>query len=367
MSAPRLEIDIDKIRHNSRTLVNLLASRGISVTGITKAFLGSPKIARVMLEAGVSAIGDSRIENIEKMRRAGVEAPMFLIRSPMMSQVEQVVASADVSFNTELEVIKALSSAAQTADRSHGVILMVELGDLREGIMPRDLNRTIREALDLHCIDIQGIGANCACQNGVIPDANKMGELSALANAIDEKFGLRLRRISGGNSGNLPWALGGPAAGRINDLRLGESIFLGCEPLHRQPIEGLHTNAIQLIAEVIEVKQKPSLPWGAIGDTAFGEEPPLEDRGNILQAILAIGRQDIDPNGLNPPPGIKVLGASSDHLIVDSGACELAVGDEIPFTLNYSALVRAATSPFIALTVKNHFNGSPHPAGDLLP
>ena len=352
MTAPRLEIDLDKIHHNARTLVELLAQRGISVTGVTKAILGSPEIAGALLRAGVSALGDSRIENIEAMRHACVPASMTLIRSPMLSQAEQVVTHADVSFNTELDVISKLSSAAQAARRTHGIVLMVELGDLREGIMPGDLEKTVRETLRFPNIALKGIGANLACQSGVSPDPKNMAELSALADSTDATFGPTLGIVSGGNSGNLQWALSGADTGRINNLRLGESLLLGREPLHRQPIDGLHTDAIQLIAEVIESKVKPSQPWGEIAQTAFGEKPPATDRGLVSQTILAVGRQDIDPCGLRPPPGIEILGASSDHLIADSSRCPLSVGAEVTFQLNYSALVRAMTSPFVAKVVK---------------
>jgi len=352
MTTPRLEIDLDKIHHNARTLVERLATHGISVTGVTKATLGSPEIAGALLRAGITSIGDSRIENIEAMCRARVAATMTLIRSPMLSQAEQIVAHADVSFNTELDVISKLSSAAQRAKRTHGIVLMVELGDLREGIMPGDLEHTVRETLRLPNITLNGIGTNLACQSGVQPDAKNMAELSALADSIEATFGIVLEIISGGNSGNLEWALSGADTGRINDLRLGESVLLGRETLHRQPIDGLHTDAITLIAEVIESKVKPSQPWGEIAQTAFGEKPPTTDRGNITQTILAIGHQDTDPDGLRPPPGIQIIGASSDHLITDSGSANLCVGDEVPFLLNYSALLRAMTSPFVAKIIK---------------
>ena len=352
MTAPRLEIDLDKIHHNARTLVERLADRGISVTGVTKAFLGSPEIAGTLLRAGVSALGDSRIENIEGMRRARVPAAMTLIRSPMLSQAERVVTHADVSFNTELDVISKLSSTAQAVSRTHGIVLMVELGDLREGIMPGDLEKTVRETLRFPNIELKGIGTNLACQSGVSPDAKNMAELSALADSIDATFGPVLGIVSGGNSGNLQWALSGADTGRINNLRLGESLLLGRETLHRQPIDGLHTDAIQLIAEVIESKVKPSQPWGEIAQTAFGEKPPATDRGQISQTILAVGRQDTDPCGLHPPPGIEILGASSDHLVADSSHSPLSVGAEVTFQLNYSALVHAMTSPFVAKVVK---------------
>jgi predicted amino acid racemase len=147
MTAPRVEIDLDKICHNARTLVQRLDDRGISVTAITKATLGSREIAGALLQAGVDALGDSRIENIEAMRRADVPASMTLIRSPMLSQASRVVTHADVSFNTELDTISKLSSFAQRARRTHGIVLMVELGDLREGIMPDDLENAVRETL----------------------------------------------------------------------------------------------------------------------------------------------------------------------------------------------------------------------------
>ncbi len=354
MTAPRLEIDLKKIRCNTHKMVESLADRGISVTGVTKATLGSPQIAGALLQAGVHAIGDSRIENIEAMRRARVPATMTLIRSPMLSQIDRVVEHADISFNTELDIISKLSYAAGTQRLIHGVVLMVELGDLREGILPHNLEDTVRETLSFQHIVLKGIGANLACRSGVSPDSKNMTELSELACSIEATFGLHLDIISGGNSANLDWALNCTDTGRINDLRLGESILLGREPLNRLPINGLHTDAFAIVAEVIESKIKPSLPWGKIAQSAFCKKPPITDTdsGHILQAILAIGHQDTDPSGLQSPPGIKILGSSSDHLVVNTANHNAPVGTEITFQPNYSALVRSMTSPFVAKVVK---------------
>ena len=353
MSAPRLVIDLDKIYHNARTLVERLAERDILVTGVTKAALGSPEIAATMLRAGVNGLGDSRVENIQAMRSANISAAMTLLRSPMLSQVTQVVAHADVSFNTEISVIRQLSLAAQVTKRKHGVVLMVELGDLREGIMPDAIASIVRETLSCPNIVLKGIGTNLACRSGVSPGTANMAELSALAESIEDEFDITLEIISGGNSANLQWALSGGDIGRINNVRLGEAILLGCEPLHREAINGLYTDAFTLIAEVIESKVKPSQPTGEIGQTAFGIQPSsVIDRGFITQEILAIGQQDIDPSGLKPPCGIGILGASSDHLILDSTDHAHAVGTELEFQLNYSSLLRAMTSPFVAKVVK---------------
>jgi len=353
MLAPRLEIDLDKIYHNAHTLIDRLAQRGISVTGVTKAVLGSAEIAATLLRAGVSAFGDSRIENIESMRTGHQSVPMTLIRTPMLSQAQQVVRHANISCNTEIEVIRRLSFEAQQAECSHGVVLMVELGDLREGIMPDDLLDCVRKTLSLPNIDFKGIGTNLACRSGVSPDAQNMAKLTELAELIETTFDLKIEIVSGGNSANLQWALSDAKIGRINDLRLGESILLGCETLHRQPIDGLHTDAITLTAEVIEVKVKPTLPSGHIAQNAFGQILDVADRGQVTQAILALGSHDTDPDGLQAPAGIDVMGGSSDHLILESDNDELTVGTEVTFQLNYSALVRSMTCPFVTKSIKS--------------
>lgn len=352
MPAPRLEIDLAKIHHNASQLVTQFALQGISITGVCKATLGLAEVANTMCDAGVRFLADSHIENIESMRRDGVRAEMTLIRSPMLSQVARVVAAADVSLNTEIEVIQRLSAAAQKIDRVHGVVLMVELGDRREGIMPDDLLMVVGETLRLPNIVLKGIGTNLACRNGISPDVKNMAELSALADLIEATFEIKLELVSGGNSANLDWGLSEALPGRINNLRLGESILLGCETLHRQPIPDLFTDAFTLVAEVIESNKKPSKPEGVCAQTAFGEVGVALGCGLVMQSILAIGRQDIDPEGLVAPTGIEVMAASSDHLIVVSETDCLAVGTEVEFQLNYSALLLAMTSPFVAKVIK---------------
>lgn len=348
MTAPRLEIHLDRIRHNAETLVDRLASRGIRVTGVTKAVLGLPEIARALLGAGVTSIGDSRIKNIEAMRRAGIECEFTLIRSPMISQADRVVASADISHNTEIAVIERLSTCAGRQGRIHGVLLMVELGDLREGILSAQLPSFVEQMLRLPNIAFRGIGTNLACQNGVSPDAENMGLLSSLADSLEATFGVVLETVSGGNSANLGWALGATDVGRVTTLRLGEAILLGRDPLQRIAIQGLYTDAFTLVAEVIERKRKPTRPWGEIGQAAFGPVKARMDRGVISQAILAVGRQDVDPDGLHAPDGMEILGSSSDHLVLDTGPSSPAIGSEVRLQMNYSALLRAMTSPFVA-------------------
>lgn len=347
MSYPRLKIDLDKIHHNTSRLVSYLGEQGISVTGVTKSFLGAPQIVKAITRAGVTSLGDSRIENIEHMRKSGISAQMVLIRSPMLSQVTRVVDAADVSFNTELTILRALSCAAIKAGKTHQVLLMVELGDLREGILPKDIKDIIDEVKKLNNLRLIGLGANLACRSGVIPDNTNMNELSELANLLIPQKPFSEHIISGGNSSNLNWVFKGGDIGRVNNLRLGESLLLGIDPLHRKPIDGLFVDAFTLVAEVIESKLKPSKPWGKTAQSAFGDVPEFEDQGDINQAIVATGRQDIDVDGLEPPIGIDIIGASSDHLVLNTRTTKLTVGSQVVFKLNYSAVLSAMTSPHI--------------------
>jgi predicted amino acid racemase len=347
MSAPRLDIDLEAITHNTRALVSQLEPLGIGVTGITKASLGSPGVAAAMLSGGATGLGDSRVENLARLRARGVTTSTTLIRSPMMSQAALVVRDADVSLNTEAAVIDSLAAAALNQGTTHAVVVMVELGDLREGVPVADVVDLCRRIVRTPGVELVGLGTNLACQSGVAPDQLKMDELSQLVEKVETGCDRGLSIISGGNSANLDWALSTVDAGHINDLRLGEAILLGTEPLHRRVLDGLRTDAFSLVAEVIEVKTKPAMPWGDTAQAAFGTPPARRDGELVRQAIVALGRQDTDPDGLTAPPGITVLGMSSDHLVLDVGDHDVSVGDELSFGLGYGALLRAATSPFV--------------------
>ncbi len=347
MKTPRIEIDLTKIAHNAKKLKELYGSKGIGVIGVTKVVCGDPKIADVLIKSGINTLADSRIANIRRMRKAGIQAQFVLLRTPIPSQAESVVKYADISLNSELSVVKSLSKFAMKNNTIHKIILMVELGDLREGLMTSDLENIVREIVELEGIELSGIGTNLACFGGIKPDEEKMRYLSSLAREVEERFNLTLEFVSGGNSANYNWFMSTEDVGRINNLRLGESIYLGCETLYRKPIPGLFTDAFTLVAEVIESKIKPSVPYGEVCQDAFGNIPEFQDSGQIRRAILGVGLQDVLVSGLTPRSAINILGSSSDHIIVDAKELDLNVGNEVEFNLNYGALLSAMTSPYV--------------------
>ena len=343
---PRVEISLSQIRENTKKLSELYMQKGISLMGVTKAVLGEPSIAKAMIQGGVKFIADSRIENIQKMKSAGISTQFVLLRT-CLSQAESIVKNADISLNTEIETLKKLSYHAKGQNKIHQVIIMVELGDLREGILPCDLPQLVRKSLSLPHIKIIGIGCNLACYGGIKPDDKNMRELSELVDLIEKEFQIDLEIISGGNSANFEWFKSSQDVGRVNNLRLGESILLGCETVGRKVIPGLHTGAFQLIAEVIESKRKASVPLGEICQDAFGNVPGFLDRGDHQRVIIALGRQDVQVSNLKSNNKLKMIGSSSDHIILDGENHNLEVGDEVSFSLDYGGLLATMTSPFV--------------------
>lgn len=350
---PKLVIDLKKLEENTRLIANRCFTEDVEPIAVTKVTCGDPKVARAMLAGGIRILAESRLENARRLKAAGIDAPLLLLRLPAPSQAAEVVELFQTSLNSELATIRALDAAAGEAGLTHKIILMVDLGDLREGILPSALKETVQAIVSLRNIRLLGLGTNLTCYGGVIPTEENLGQLLEYNRQAENIYGRPLPVISGGNSSSLPLLFAGrlPA---VTQLRLGESIVLGRETVAREPIAGAHLDCFKVQAEVIEIREKPSVPIGEIGQDAFGGAPVFEDRGNHLRAILAIGRQDVVADGLEPPAGIDILGASSDHLLLDVSNYphSLAVGDTITFIPGYGALLAAMTSPYVTKEYK---------------
>lgn len=350
MGAPCVTVDIDKIEENTRAVTGLCAEHGISVTGVTKVTCGMPQVAHAMIRGGISAVGESRLENIHRLRAGGLNRPVVLLRIPPLSAAEEIVRSTDVSLNSEISVIRRLDQVAESIGIVHRIILMVDLGDLREGILPEDLLPAVREIRDMPGIAIRGIGTNLTCYGGVIPTEKNLQQLIDLTHRVEDTFDFKVETISGGNSSSLPLLAAGKMPKGINNLRIGEAILLGRETVNRSPWPGTSQKTFMLSAEVIELKKKPSIPTGETGQDAFGHTPVFEDKGERIRGILNIGREDVDVEGLDPEDeGVTIMGASSDHLLVDLTEAKenYNLGEELRFHPTYSALLMSMTSNYV--------------------
>ena len=351
MPGPQITIDLSRIERNAKAVVGRCAQSGIQVFGVTKGTCGMPQVARAMLRGGVVGIAESRFENIRRLKDSGIHCPIMLLRSPPLSRAEEVVRTVEISLQSELTIIRELSRIAERLGRVHDIILMIDLGDLREGIWPNDLLPTIEKILEMRGVRVAGVGTNLTCFGAIVPTRENLSQLEAHAYKVERLTGLRLDWVSGGNSSSLPLLLSGGMPKGINNLRIGEAILQGGrDTFLDQPWTELDSDAFRLSGELLEVKTKPSMPIGKSGVDAFGQKPFFMDEGDRLRGIANIGREDVIVEGMEPlNPGVRVLGASSDHLVLDLTDAKppLQVGDRVEFRLNYGAMLAVMTSEYV--------------------
>jgi len=350
MSYPRLEVSLGKIRHNTRKIIELCSAYGIQAVGVPKVSCGSIEITQAMVDGGVSIIADSRLENLREFKE--IKAEKMLLRLPMISRVGEVIEYADMSLNSELRTIKCLSDEAMKRSKIHRIILMIDVGDLREGIFEEDeVINSVESILKYKGVKLIGLGTNLSCFGGIIPNIENLNKLITLKEKIETKFNIPIDIMSGGNSSSFHLIQNGQIPAGINQLRIGTSILLGIVEITNTRIKDTYCDAFKLTVEIIEIKDKPSKPIGEIGIDAFGNKPSFEDIGIRKRAICAVGKQEIDVDWMIPiDSDIKILGGSSDHLILDITNCSqlYEVGGKVSFILNYVAILKAMTSKYVA-------------------
>jgi predicted amino acid racemase len=334
---------------------------GCTLMIVTKGLCADPEMIRLLTaHPQVDFLADSRVKNLasyaEAARKAGKET--VLLRLPMACEIPGTVEFADISFNSELSTIRLLNEEAKKQDKIHKVVLMIDLGDLREGIFfenEEEIYRTVEEILAMEKIKLYGIGVNLTCYGAIIPKKDNLTQLTDWADKIETKFGIKLEMISGGNSSSIYLIEKRELPEKINNLRLGEAFLLGNDTAYGAELPGTTGDALIVSAQVIECKEKPSLPIGEVGVDAFGQKPYYEDRGVMKRAIIGIGQQDTDTGSMEPlDPEIEILGASSDHMILDVSKAErdYKIGDVMEFTVGYGGMLKTATSPYVAKVYK---------------
>lgn len=358
LKTPFLKVDLQKIRNNVKVIKELCRENSLDLTVVTKVIEGEPKIVKNIVEE-VNSIGDSRICDIKKMQKNEIEGNFMLIRSPSISEVNETVKYCNISLNTEIEVLRNLSEASRVNNTTHKVIIMLEIGDLREGILIEDLESFLKEVIKFKGINIIGIGANATCLTGLIPDENNLRILEDASKIFEKLVGFK-PIVSGGASNLIPLMLKKKVPPYITDVRIGEGIMNGVDAIYKERIQGCFTDCFKLCGEIIEIKVKPSSTKGNFRmqtKNIFGEIISSKNQGLRKRAILNIGKLDTDIRGLKAlDEKIEIIGGTSDHLVIDiEKAPSFRVGDIVEFTLNYSALLFAMHSPY----VRKIFTNSP--------
>lgn len=354
---PRLVINLKKLKQNLDAVAEITKDRGgCSLMIVTKGLCADKEYVKLVAEhEKVDYMADSRIQNLRSYAGIAREngKKTLLLRIPMKDEVADVVGYADVSFNSEPTTIALLNDEAKKAGRIHDIVLMIDLGDLREGIFfenEEDIMNAVEKVLKMENINLHGIAVNLTCYGAIIPKNDNLSQLVTIARKIEKRFGITLDMISGGNSSSIYLIDRGEMPEGINNLRLGEAAILGNDTAYETDLPGTVGDTVILEAQIVELKEKPSLPIGEVGVDAFGQKPYYEDRGIMKRGIIAVGKQDTDLDSMTPvDPQIEIMGGSSDHTILDLTHCDrqYAVGDVIAFELGYGGMLKTATSPYV--------------------
>ena len=347
---PRLLIDPGKVRENAAEVVRRAGELGITVFGVTKGFCADPAVALAMVEGGCPVLMDSRVANLRRLRKAGFRVPLMLLRIPMLSELSAMLEVADGTVVSMPETVLALEKACEAAGKTAEVMVMADVGDLREGLWPDEMEGMGKVLASCRRVRCMGVGTNIGCFGGVLPTPENMNLLVECRDRLAEGMGAPVDIVSGGATSSLELVENGNMPRGVNNLRVGEAILLGTNTGRMQEIPWLHRDAFILEAEIVEVRTKPSKPIGSIGADAFGKVPVFEDRGRRLRAIAAVGKQDAKIDGLIPlDPGVTVLGASSDHLTLDVEDCPArpVLGGLVRFKLDYGAMLALTTSHYV--------------------
>ena len=359
---PQLEFDLALLRSNADAVISRCRGMGIRVCGVIKGVDGLPEAARVLRAAGAEELGTSRLEQVARCRAAGVPGPWLLIRIPGLTELPDVVALCETSLQSEWPTLLALEEECLRQNKTHRVIVMTDLGDLREGFWGKKELVDVCERVEreLPHVQLAGIGVNLTCYGSTKPTPEKMNELVGLARQVEQRIGRKLEIVSGGATSSFTLVHWGTMPAGVNHLRIGEAILLGKDlqvDWGIRDMDYLRMDALTLRAEVVEVKDKPTYPIGEFAIDAFGRKPVYEDRGIRRRAILALGRADVgELESLIPrEPGLTVIGGSSDHCIVDVEDCprRLQVGDIVEFSLCYSHMLYATARSDMRIIFKN--------------
>lgn len=358
-SYPALNINLKNLRYNVEQVVRACSTFGIEVAGIVKGVHGIWECTEQFVRGGCREIGSSRMEQLKLLKKKGISCPLMLVRIPMLCEAEEVVLTADISLNSEIETLRELNKFASMHHKIHKVVLMKDMGDLREGFWhEEDLQEAAAQVEKMDNLYLYGIGTNLGCYGSILATAEKLKEFVQVAERLEDKIGRKLDVISGGATSSFMRVIDGDIPERVNHLRIGEQILLArdLDVFYGYDMRKFHQNVYTLQAQVVEVKDKPTYPVGEFAVDAFGHRPHYEDRGVRKRAIAAFGKVDVGSFDDVFPlrEGIKILGGSSDHAILDvEDAGAVNIGDVLEFAVDYGSLVYLTSSDNVNITLTN--------------
>lgn len=357
-----LLIATKKIQNNIKYLSKYFKANNIHWSLVTKVFSGDKEFLKHVLTDDIiekiDSVGDSRLTSLKNLKEVNPGMRTIYIKPPAKMYADDIIKYADISLNSSFTTIIALNEAALKASKIHQIIIMVELGELREGVKRTELMSFYEKVFQLSNINIIGIGSNLGCMYGVEPTYDKLLQLSLYKELISAKFNKDLKYVSGGTSITLPLVENNTIPKDINHFRIGEAVFFGISPLDNKQFKELSIDAFEFTANIIELEEKKIIPDGIISDGNIGHSAEFDKEditGTAIKAILDFGLLDVDQNDIDfIDTSLEYVGITSDMLVIDlgknktkEGVKRYKIGDKIHFKPNYMAVARLLNSKFI--------------------
>lgn len=351
----RIISNIDKIN-------TYLGNNNIKWSLIVKVLSGHKELLHSILSnpliKKVHSIGDSRLSNLKVIKKVAPDIVTMYIKPTAIKNVKSVIKFADISFNTTLSTILALNEEAKKNNKIHRIIIMIEMGELREGIIRENIVDFYSNIFELSNVKVIGLGTNLGCMYGIEPTYDKLIQLSLYKQLLETKFNKKLNLISGGSSITLPLIGKHKIPKAVNHFRIGEAAFFGTSPFNNKKFRNFSTEAFEFKANIIELEEKEVEPDGIIGDGSVGH---IKEAGKdatfpkSYKAILDFGILDVDVNELTlKDKNINFIGTTSDMTVYDIGPnltkfqrTKYRVGKQISFHPSYMAVARLMSSKFV--------------------
>lgn len=319
---PTVRINLAKIRTNT-AFIKSLAPQTL-LAGVTKGCGGDPEVAAAMLAGGAEQLADSRLKRLRRLRQRFPDVPLIMLRQPLKHELNEVVKHELITVVSCRSVAKTLAKVAAKQGKVVPLILMLEVGGLREGLFPNEAIALAKALKNQPAVKLDGLAVNVGCYQGKMPDSSVWQLLLQLSYEL-KKLGFSLKYISGGNSSVISFLKAKTVPQEVNHFRVGEAILLGIDTLSNQPVAELAADAFIVEAEVIESKKK----------------------NGYYNQVVALGRQEVGFGSLQPINAGEISIINSDHLVIRSKQLLALTGETVKFIPDYFALMSLMESAYV--------------------
>ncbi len=362
-----LVVKTENIIKNIQKLDTLLKKHNVQWSLVSKVLSGDIDFIKKILTDDVvqrlHSVGESRLSSLKNIKKVNPEIETIYIKPPARQLAKSIVECADISVNTSADTIELLNREAKKQKKIHKVMIFIELGELREGVVRENIVDFYKKVFNLSNIEIIGIGSNLGCMYGIEPTYDKLVQLSLFKQLLEEMFETKINLISGGSSITLPLLNKRMVPPSINHFRIGEAAFFGTSPLDDKKFNSLSTDTFSFNANILEMEEKWSVPDGVMGEGNIGHTATPEESKQTeksYRAILDFGMLDVDVDDLKVrDKNLNFVGTTSDMTVYDLGQNinsklkqKYQVGNKIFFKPNYMAVARCMNSKFVDLNIK---------------